>query len=144
MQTLPKDALLAGHPSRMNDIPLWSKRSVVSFETSILWLDIKWHEIKGRNYDNFEAYYASSPEPLMVLQEKYGVDYMLIHEFDMSPLYAKNCNYFEPFTTWVKRLCQKPSKDLIWKKAVPHSIVGKASGFYVIDLDTFLGQLNPS
>jgi hypothetical protein len=145
VQTLPNNALFAGNPTMINNVPLWGKRRVlVNYETSTPWLDKAWESIKERIYDSFSTYYASSPEPLTVLQEKYGVDYMIVHELDISPQYAMNCYYFEPFTTWVKRLCQKPSKDLIWHKAEPRSIVGRASGFIVIDLKTFLEQLHMS
>jgi hypothetical protein len=141
LKTLPEPALFAGHPKRMNNIPLWAQRAVlVNLETSQIFYDKAWNEIKERTYDNFNAYYASSPEPVKVLREKYGVDYMLIHEQDVSPFYTKGCDYFEPFTTWVRRLCQKPSKDLIWKKAAPSSIVGQASRFKVINLEIFLKQ----
>ena len=145
LQTLPEDALFAGHPTRMDNIPLWAKRRIlVSNETSNTWFDEAWEEMKERTYDNFDAYYASNPGPLIALRKKYGVDYMLVHEVDISPYYSKSCNYFEPFTAWVKQLCQKPNTDLIWRKATSTSVVGKASYYYVIDLDIFIAQLNPS
>ena len=121
--------------------PLWAKRRIlVSYETSVPWLDKAWKEIKERIYNNFDAYYASHPKPLQVLREKYGVDYMLVHEFDLSPFYTKNCHYFKPFNKRVKQLCRKPNTELIWRKATSSSIVGKASGFYVIDMNIFLEQ----
>lgn len=142
LQTLPENALFSGHPMRTNNIPLWAKRRIlISYETSQPWFDKTWEKLKERNYDNLEAYYASDPGPLFTLREKYGVDYMLVHEADISPSYARHCQYFEPFTKRLKSLCQKPSEELIWRKATPLSIVGRASGFYVIDLDTFLEQL---
>ena len=141
LQTLPEDALFSGHPLRINNIPLWAKRRIlVSYETSQIFYDKAWKEIKGRTYDNFEAYYASDLGPLKVLRRKYGVDYMLIYEADISSFYAKYCHYFDPFNKYLSLLCRKPSKELIWRKATPQSIVGRASGFYVIDIETFLKQ----
>jgi hypothetical protein len=145
LQTLPKDALFSGHPVRINNVPLWAKRRIlVSYETSQIFYDKAWKEIKERTYDNFDAYYASDTEPLQILRKKYRVDYMLVHVADISPAYAKHCKYFDPFNERLKRLCQKPSEELIWRKAAPQSIVGMASGYAVIDLDAFLKQLTSS
>ena len=142
LQKLPKNTLFAGHPLRMNNIPLWGKRSIlISYETSQPWFDKSWERMKQRTYDNFAAYYADKKDPLKVLEQKYGVDYMLIHEDDISSSYISHCKYFKPFTKQLDNLCKKPYEDLIWRKATSGSIEAIASGYMVINLSKFLKEL---
>lgn len=141
LKKLPSNALFAGHPLRIDNVPLWGKRSIlVSYETSQPWHDKAWKEIKQRIYDNFRGYYAFDTGPLKTLRQKYGVDYMLVHEDDISPSYASHCKYFEPFNKQLNVLCKTPPENLIWRQATSESIVAVASGYMIINLSSFIEE----
>lgn len=141
LHKMPPDVLLAGHPRRMNNIPLWGRRPVlINVETAQPWLTLMWEEIRGRLYDNLDAYYATELEPVRGLRERYGVDYMLVHEGDLAPDYAEHCQVFEPFTSHLRELCAAPADSLIWNRIDPSAILAKEAGFYVIDLERVLEE----
>jgi len=83
MQTLPKDTLIAGHPMDMDWVPTFAKRKVlVNEELTVPWQGKYYEEIRRRMEDLFEAYYATSPEKIRLLKEKYGVEYLVVNRMD--------------------------------------------------------------
>lgn len=83
LETVPKDALIAGHPMDMDWVPTFAKRKVlVNEELAVPWQGKYYEEIRRRTEDLFEAYYSTSPEQIRLLKEKYGVEYLVVNRMD--------------------------------------------------------------
>ena len=135
VQKHPPETLFAGHPGRLSNVPLWGKRPVlITYETSIPWLDKTWEITKSRIYDSFDAYYAETLAPVHKLRKTYNVNYMLIHEDDLLPSYQDHCHFFAPFDVYLKTICSRPASKLVWHNIPPTAIIDRASGFMVVDI----------
>lgn len=142
---LPPDALIAGHPRRLDNIPLWARRRIlISYETSQPWFDAMWAEMKARTYASLDAYYATDAAPVRALRDRYGVDVMLVHELDLKPAFALQSVYYEPFGSYLRAKLKGVTADrLIWKRVPADTILARASGFMLIDLEKFLQVIEP-
>lgn len=119
--TLPKDALIAGHPSDMDDIPLFSKRKVlVNKELSLPYYKGYYGEIRKRTFDLFSAYYSASPEEIIAFCKKYGVDYMVVNSKYFDKEAARGKIYYAPFDEHAK------------------AVIRKGKGFFLAELDDSL------
>lgn len=139
LETLPEQALIAGHPARLDDVPLWSKRRVlISYEMHGPWFRKIWEEGKRRTYASLEACYAVDVEPLVTLREEYGVDFMLLRREDLGLEFALEAGYFEPFGAFIEELTVAPANELIWNRASDETIVDEASGYVLFDLEAVI------
>ncbi len=109
--SLPKDALIAGHPASVEGIPLFSARRVLAtLETSTPYYTGYWSELKGRLYLFFEAYYGSDLDALERWVEQQGIDYLVIDERTFEEgFFARPGRgaYFQPFGTFINELVAK-------------------------------------
>jgi hypothetical protein len=110
VQTLPKDALIAGHPLDMDNIPLFARRKVlVNQELSIPYYTGYYAEVRQRLVDSLLAYYTETPQELQQFVRRYGVDYMLLNTQRFTAQALQDAVYYEPFNTLVKqRLAAQP------------------------------------
>jgi hypothetical protein len=100
---LPKDALLAGDPEVMSNIPLVAQRSVfVSSEISYVGED--------RVRDFFDAYYAESRQEVYGFCETYGVDYLVVNRNHFSEDYLERESFFfAPYNEYIVDLIERRS-----------------------------------
>lgn len=103
--TLPKDAILAGHPTSLEGIPLFSGRRVLAtLETSTPYYTGYWQQLKDRLYPFFEAYYGSDPSALASWLKHQDIDYLVVDEstFDKEFLARpRRGAYFQPFGAYI-------------------------------------------
>jgi hypothetical protein len=112
--TLPKDVLIAGHPSDMDDVPLFSKRKVlVNEELSLPYYDGYYGEIRKRTFDLFSAYYAGDPEDIIDFCKRYGVDYMVVNSRYFDKETARGKIYYAPFDEHAKRVIRRSKGFLL-------------------------------
>ncbi|MEK6563870.1 MAG: hypothetical protein AABZ65_02440 [Candidatus Omnitrophota bacterium] len=101
LSTLPKDSLLAAHPSDANEIPLYSKRKVfVQEELSHPFYKNYYLMVSRRTHDFFRLYYSNSIDEAVNICRRYRIDYLVVKKghFEKKYLYKKDF-YFEPFNT---------------------------------------------
>lgn len=136
VQTLPADVRLAGHPKRMDNLPLWGKRPIlISEETSQPWFTKIWDETTRRLDANIEAYYAVSVRPIRRLRKDWGVTHMLVHEDDLRPDTPMHGDMFVPYGERMRRLAEERWDRLVWRALPEEAVVGRAAGFILFDLE---------
>lgn len=115
LQTLPKDALIAGHPLEMDNIPLFSRRKVlVNQEVSLPYFTGYYQEVRRRLEDTFRTYYAADEAEIYRFIERYGVAYILVNRQHFTPAFLSNTIYYEPFNSLVKQqLSEQPHFALL-------------------------------
>lgn len=107
--TLPKDTLIAGHPTDMDWVPIFARRKVlVSDELSLPFYAAYYGEVRRRTYDLFRAYYADSPEQIDTFARKYGVDYLVVNlrHFALDYL-GRRDYYYRPFNEVIAEVVSK-------------------------------------
>ena len=123
--TLPKDALIAGHPSLMDYIPLFAKRKVL-VSSEILEPEFRSHYgvMKERVYNFFTAYYATSTREIYDFCERYGVTHLIIDTSQFRREYLMQGDfYFKPFNEYIKKLVHKAFEQHPLMQYMPHEIV---------------------
>lgn len=79
LQTLPKNAIIAGDPVDLNCIPIAARRPVViSRKLYQPWNPQYFQLIRERMFRDVRAQYGSSTEALVDLRTRYGADYVLV------------------------------------------------------------------
>ena len=109
LSTLPKNSLIAGHPSLMNEIPLFSKRKVfIQQELSLPFHNNYYQEIKRRTYAFFELYYSSDVEVIENICRVYKIDYIVAKKEHFCSSYLDKSNfYIEPFNDKIMEVILK-------------------------------------
>jgi hypothetical protein len=122
MQTLPKDALIAGHPVELDNIPLFARRKVlVNQELSLPYYTGYYAEVRRRLHDALLAYYTEDVREVWRFVQHYGVDYMLVNTQHFTPQFFSGTLYYEPFNSLVRqRLSAHPRfallQDGVWQR----------------------------
>lgn len=100
-ETLPKEALIAGHPKLIDGIPLFSRRMVfVNYHVSLPFLSEYWKTVARRTDDFFRAYYSEDLQDMVALCAKQGISCLVVDEANFSPDYlTRGSIYFEPFNS---------------------------------------------
>ncbi|MFH1441755.1 MAG: hypothetical protein ABIH18_06955 [Candidatus Omnitrophota bacterium] len=115
LQTLPKDILIAGHPTSMDYIPVYSKRKVlINEETSQPMYANFYPVIKERTYNFFKAYYSNSAAEVYNFCKKYHITHLIVERRHFSKDYLANAEfYLNPFNTYIKSLIAGRKKFIL-------------------------------
>jgi len=138
---LPKDALLAGPPMEMDNIPLFSRRKVfVSDEANQPLYDRYYREIRGRLLQTFDAYYATDLKAVEDFRNRTGVDFMLVRKEDFTHRFKRARYYSEPYNTHILGLKAGHSAgDFVFAKPPKQAVVYDDGYFLVVDLKKLSG-----
>ncbi|MBD2772392.1 hypothetical protein [Iningainema tapete] len=132
VKLLPKNTLIAAHPRDADDIPMRSQRSVLVMEKSFYPSHKEFYEeIKARAFSIWAAMYATDPQPILHLQQKYGVDVFLVNRqmYKEDPMQAK------PFISMIKSLQSSLGERQPLLLSPPKEAVLYAKGdFSLVDL----------
>jgi len=141
VEQLPKDALLAGPPTEMDNIPLFSRRKVfVSDEANQPLYDRYYREIRGRLLQTFDAYYATDLKAVEDFRNRTGVDFMLVRKEDFTHRFKRARYYSEPYNTHILGLKAGHSAgDFVFAKPPKQAVVYDDGYFLVVDLKKLSG-----
>ncbi len=94
----PKDALIAGHPDLMDNVPTFAQRKVlVNYELAHPWSRGYWRRIRPRLEDFFKAYYAADPQVVRDFCRKYQVSFLVVDKRHFTPEFLAGGRYLTPF-----------------------------------------------
>jgi hypothetical protein len=98
---LPEDALVAGWPKGlMNAVPYAGRRpALLTHECHQAFHKGYIEEMRRRMGAFLDAYFATSPEPLLRLRQEFGVTHLLLQRSHFS---RRPPGYFRPFGEWIK------------------------------------------
>jgi len=86
LQALPKDALIAGHPYVMDSALTFGRRRVLAtFELAHPWAHGYWRWLRPRIEDVLRAYYAAEPSEVLLVSQRYGIDFWVVDERHFAP-----------------------------------------------------------
>ncbi len=136
VEHLPKDALLAGPPMEMDNIPLFSRRKVfVSDEANQPLYDRYYREIRRRLLRTFDAYYATDLKVVDEFKNETGVDYMLVRKEDFTHRFNRTRYYSEPYNAHILQLKAGHSAgEFVFARPPKQAIVYDDGYFQVVDL----------
>lgn len=118
----PKDAVIAGEPTFIDPVQLFSRRvAYVTSETAHPFYDRFYAEMKRRLEVTFRAHYARDLNELLRIVEMEGIDYFVFEKKRFYPRMLANATYYPPFDTLVRQLAARPAEEYAYKK-LPHTI----------------------
>ena len=131
----PKDALIAGHPNLMDNIPTFAQRqALVTYKLAHPWSRSYWEKIAPRLHDLFTAYYAADPQEVVAFCRKYGIAFLIVDDRHFTPAFLKGgfllfpydrphlqgakrglaemnfCPFFTPFDAQIRQVASRAAK----------------------------------
>lgn len=93
----PKDAIIAGHPNLMDNIPTFARRrALVTYKLAHPWSRGYWQMIKPRLEDLFAAYYAADPRKVIAFCRKYRVSFLVVDDRTFTPEFLAGGRFLVP------------------------------------------------
>ena len=100
LQHLPKDVLIAGWPTDLNNVPYVSRRQVfIASKLTHSYQKGYADEMRRRMHALIEAYFATDPGALERLRDNFGVTHLIFQQSILD----KPPDYFEPFSDWIQK-----------------------------------------
>ena len=126
----PKDAIVAGNPTRLDCVGVAARRGVVMSEKLFqVWEVDYWQEGRRRMWDSVEAYYGDEMDDLLLLRDRYGADYLVVER----KFHLDSWKNVEPFTSRVRELVDTVEEPNV-RRLPPDCIVFKGGRDLVYDL----------
>ncbi len=86
----PKDALIAGHPNLMDNIPTFAcRRALAIYKLAHPWSKGYWQKLQPRLHDLFNAYYAADPNEVVAFCRKYNIAFLIVDDRHFTPAFLK-------------------------------------------------------
>ena len=93
----PKDALMAGHPNLMDNIPTFAqRRAFATYELAHPWSRGLWDQLQPRLTDLFQAYYAADPQEVVAFCRKYGIAFLIVDDRHFTPAFLRGGSFLFP------------------------------------------------
>lgn len=103
LESLPKDALIAGHPMDMNNVPLVARRKVLANqELSLPYHMGYYNKIRDRLFDLFQTYYATDWDVVEQFVRRHRIQAMVVNRDHFKQDFLRGMIYYEPFDSFVK------------------------------------------
>jgi hypothetical protein len=134
--TLPRDAVITGHPMDMDNLPLFSKRTVyVSDEAFQPLYEPYYSEIAGRLRRSYSAYYATDMETLRHFHLETGVRYILVRVEDFGRRFERERYYYDPYDGFIKGLIEgREAEDFLLAAPPSEAVIYRDSYYRLVDL----------
>jgi hypothetical protein len=129
---LPKDTLVAAHPTLADGIPLRTRRSVLtSTETSMPWLRGYYAIVKPRVEASLRAAYATDVSEVDLQLAPYGVDV-----FVTGPMVWNETEYLEPYDHefFQDLLARGRDKGFALREPPPNRVLYRSGDYYVLSV----------
>ena len=93
----PKDALIAGHPNLMDNVPTFARRrAFATYELAQPWSRGYWQKLRPRLDDLFRAYYAADPQEVLAFCRKYRISFLVVDDRHFRPDFLAGGVFFFP------------------------------------------------
>ena len=103
IEQLPKDYLIAGHPSDMDNAPLMAKKSVpANKELAMPYFTGYYRVVKERLLAMLEAYYADNWGDVSDFIRKYEIDALVVSKNRLIGFTKQDKIFIEPFNKIIK------------------------------------------
>ncbi len=110
----PKDAVIAGHPNLMDNVPTFARRrALVTYKLAHPWSQGYWQQIEPRLEDLFAAYYAADPQEVVAFCRKYQVSFLVVDDRHFTPEFLAGGRFFVPLDRKVPRFWRKTLADRV-------------------------------
>lgn len=112
LSTLPKDAVVAGNPPRLDCVPIVSGRAVVINKVLYQpWERRLWDEGRARMLASVEAYYGPELDDILALRDRFGADYLVVEDHRR----LRGWGDWAPYLGRVRRLLRETESPAIYE-----------------------------
>jgi hypothetical protein len=135
LKSLPKDSMIAAHPSLADAVPTFSQRKVfVKHELSHPWMEPYWETVKSRTFDFFKIYYSDNLDEAFTLCQANDIDYLVVDRSHFSEDYFNGRIYFEPFLSYIRKSFKGRGSFALLKISDKDKLYDK-KGIFIISTD---------
>jgi hypothetical protein len=141
---LPRTAVVAGNPVLMDNVPIFSKRSVwTNYETILPVYPSFYRRMVDRTYALIPAYFTHDGEVVEEFHRETGVTHMVVSFEDLRPdgtpwtgPFIGGQVYIQPFTPLIEACTAGQGPDLpwFWESLESDAVVFRNAAFLVVDL----------
>lgn len=112
LSTLPKDAIVAGNPPRLDCVPIAAGRAVVINKVLYHpWERRLWDEGRARMLASVEAYYGPELDDVLALRDRFGADYLVVEDHRR----LRGWGDWAPYLGRVRRLLRETESPAIYR-----------------------------
>ena len=105
----PKDAIIAGHPNLMDNVPTFARRrALVTYKLAQPWSKGFWQEIEPRLEDLFAAYYAADPREVIAFCRKYRISFLVVDDRHFTPEFLAGGRFSSPWSVGSRNSLARP------------------------------------
>ena len=109
------EALVAGHPSHIDDTMLLAvRRAFITAETAHPFFDGYYREVERRLRIVWSAYYATDVLDFYRMLRAENIDYFVFRRNDFRRHTLAQATYYQPFTEWVRNLASKDPSEYVF------------------------------
>lgn len=143
----PKDALIAGHPNLMDNVPTFAQRSILAgYELAHPWSKGYWEKIKPRLEEFFTAYYATDPQVVRDFCRKYQVSFLVVDKRHFTPAFLAGGRFLAPFNPPLQTLGPRTGERVVCPFFAPFDaqirlLAQGQPGFVLLQADVFPAML---
>ena len=129
---LPESAVIAGWPKGvMNAVPYAGRRpALLTHETHQAFHKGYVEEMRRRMRAFVDAYFATSPEPLVRLKRDFGVTHLLVQRSH----YKNPPGYFRPFDTYIRERLQAAGGRYVVPQLLRSAAIFRKGDYFLLDL----------
>jgi hypothetical protein len=103
----PKDALIAGHPQLMDNVPVFAqRRAFATFELAHPWSKGLWQRLRPCLEDLFTAYYAEDPRLVAAFVKEYRIAFLVVDDRHFTSKFLAERPFFAPFDASIRRITE--------------------------------------
>jgi hypothetical protein len=141
----PKNALIAGHPNLMDNVPTFAQRpALATFELAHPWSQGYWQQLRPRLEDFFTAYYADDPRVVRDFGRKYHVSFLVVDARHFTPEFLAGGRFPVPFNPPLAKEKKRLAELVTCPFFAPfdeqiRGLVRDRSRFVLLDRDLFPG-----
>lgn len=94
----PKDAVIAGHPNLMDNVPTFGQRQAfVTYKLAHVWSKGFWQQVRPRLDELFAAYYAADPEQVLAFCRKHHISFLVVDDRHFTPAFLAGGWFLFPY-----------------------------------------------
>jgi hypothetical protein len=135
LATVPEKSLIAGWPTKMDDVPILARRSVLcNRKLAHPWYSEYYAEVRHRTEAVLDAIYATECDPIDRLVREWGVTHLVVHRKYMNRRRIRGGRmYLAPYSDYVARIAGS-TRHFLLSNPPRQNVVYRDGTCYVLQL----------
>jgi hypothetical protein len=94
----PKDALIAGHPNVLDNVPTFAhRRAFATYKLAHVWSKGYWARLEPRLTEMLAAYYAADPSEVVAFCRRHRISFLVVDDRHFTPAFLEGGWFLVPY-----------------------------------------------